>query len=1544
MLSSNCKKYLQEFLCFSTLLGSTSLFATNYTVTSTADSGAGTLRQALIDANANNGPNSITFSVNGTIAITSPLPPIRGNLSSIDLNGHQVTLSSLTSSGLFVFPNANFNLVDTAGSGSLIGSTASIGGDGGSSGGGGALGAGGGIFVGSNATVTITNTSFASCKAQGGNGGSGSVSGGGGGGMSGGNGGSSLFSGGGTSSGGGGGFGANGGDSGPSGLNSAGAGGGGGLLFKGGNGSGNVSGGGGGGGGGDAGAGTNALGSVGGDGGAGTTGTPGSNGIPGTNGTGNAGGGGGNATGSGGAAGPGLGGTGGNGSGGSGGGGVGGGGTKGTNTVGGAGGFAGGGGGAAGALPGASGGPGGFGGGGGGGSGSGVNGGGTGGNGGFGGGGGGSGSGTGGNGGFGGGAGSGSATGVGGGGAALGGSIFIANGASLQISGTSGIASSTIIGGTGANTGAARGQDIFIMSSGTLHFNHTNTVTISGAIESDNGAGGGSTSTGGIIMSGSGTLDLTGNTGAILPYTGTTAFNGGTTKISSDANLGLSSNTVSFNGGILELAAPITIPRSVTLNVGGGTIKTDSINATFSGNISGANGGLTKIGAGTLNLSGTNSYSGGTTINEGTVAVVAPGALNPTGFLNLSASGAAFDISSAGGAVTIGDLSGASASLLHLGAKSLNFGTSNSTSFLGNIDGNGGQLIKQGSGTITLSGINSYTGGTTLNAGTLQGTTTGIQGNVSTNAGTNLVFSQSSGGTYSGNVSGSGALKSNITSGTLVLSGSNNYTGGTYVLSGTLQGNTTSIPTGISPTTGVITSNSTIIEFNQIANGTYSGVISGSGSLSKIGAGTLALTGLNSYLGSTTVSAGTLEVNTNSLPGNTVSVASGAILAFNQNTPGIYSGAVTGNGAFLKIGSSTLTLTGANSYSGGTTISAGTLIGDTTSLQGNIANIATLIFNQTTSGTYGGTLLGTGTLIKQGSGTLRMTGNSTFVGNTNVTQGTLEMDGTFIGTPGVSTITISPGARLQGIGLIQGDVSNSGTIGPGNSIGVLTINGTATFNNGSTFECELDPSHADKLIDATGSITISPGSTIAIIPTPATYGENTMYQVITSGGGINGKFDNITNAYPLIYPQVIYLPTTLMLGDVLAGATEVDILLSYANFNQVVTSGNPNSVANTLSGVTPTKGTDLFNIFQQLYFLSTPGLISALNQMQNSLTIGMTLAQQSNFDLVSSALRKRTDFMHEACCVKVKNLKQTSKKWYEKKSTLTEEKNYCQSLHWNFWADLSLGYFHQNTVQYKGSPNFGFQSDSIIGATGIDYRFPSNLYLGALGAYTYSDIGWSKSQADGNINSYYGGIYASWLNSYCFVNVSAIGAFNNYGTSRKIKFGTIDRHAQARHNGASVESHLDFGFNSPRKNQFQITPYGQLDHIYIHQQKYKEHSAKSLNLQVSKYDATMLRSELGLQTRYCIKFGEHTSVYPTLKASWVRETRFNGDKLRSRLVSVPSSFSVHGTYPSRSLFAPGAAVTGSFLDGRLDVSFTYEGEFAGKVSFNKVNLSVIGTF
>ncbi|ECI0997911.1 autotransporter outer membrane beta-barrel domain-containing protein, partial [Salmonella enterica subsp. enterica serovar Kentucky] len=513
------------------------------------------------------------------------------------------------------------------------------------------------------------------------------------------------------------------------------------------------------------------------------------------------------------------------------------------------------------------------------------------------------------------------------------------------------------------NTGGT--FDNAIGGSGNVVKSGADTLTLSGS----NSYTGGTTISGGTLVASNvealGTGDVTNNATLELNTGGDFINNiGGTGRVekSGDDTLTLSgSNTYTggtlINGGTLVASnvealgtGDVTDNATLALNTGG----------TFDNAISGS-GQVVKSGDETLTLSGTNSYTGGTTISGGTlvatnVEALGSGDVTDDATLELN-TGGTFDnaISGSGQVVKSGDkmltLSGANSysggtlisdgTLVASNVEALGTGdvTNNATlalntggDFTNNISGSG-QVVKSGDDTLTLSGANSYTGGTTISGGTLVATNVDALGTGDVTNSSTLELN--TGGTFDNAISGSGQV---VKSGdeTLTLSGSNTYTGGTLISGGTL------VATNVDALgTGDVTDNATL-ELNT--GGTFDNVISGSGQVVKSGDDTLTLSGANSYTGGTLISGGTLVATSVEALGSG-DVTDNAVLEL--NTGGTFDNAISGSGQVVKSGDKTLTLSGANSYTGGTTISGGTLVASNVEAlgSGDIDNYASLQLN-----------------------------------------------------------------------------------------------------------------------------------------------------------------------------------------------------------------------------------------------------------------------------------------------------------------------------------------------------------------------------------------------------------------------------------------------------------------------------------------------------------------------------------------------------------------------------------------------------------------------
>jgi PEP-CTERM putative exosortase interaction domain/autotransporter-associated beta strand repeat len=418
---------------------------------------------------------------------------------------------------------------------------------------------------------------------------------------------------------------------------------------------------------------------------------------------------------------------------------------------------------------------------------------------------------------------------------------------------------------------------------------------------------------------GSGTLTLTGaNT-----YTGGTTVAAGTLSVTGSIHHPDASLQVA-GSGILRISGTGAVTNSNAL-IGPGEVQVSGGRWTNTGPIS-----LGAFGPGKLTISGgevtaTEVATGyGISDTEVPSTITLTGGILTTGQVVKAATRPA-TMSFGGGTLRLSGHQSALFSGFAPGSVTLDAGGGtidtqkfNVTSAQG-LSGAGG-LVKKGDGTLTLTGENTYTGGTTILNGTLmigEGTTGSITGDVVNHGG--LWFGRTDTHTFEGVVSGTGSVI--LTQGTAILTGDHHYTGGTHAWgSGTLQlgngGTTGSVVGDIFLGGGIFGTGHLMVNRSDAL--TLSGIISGPGTVTQAGTGTLLLDGENTHTGATYVNAGTLVVN-GSLADSSVEVRSGAALG----GTGTFGGLVTiGSGATLAPGNSpgTITFTEGLTLAGGATL------------------------------------------------------------------------------------------------------------------------------------------------------------------------------------------------------------------------------------------------------------------------------------------------------------------------------------------------------------------------------------------------------------------------------------------------------------------------------------------------------------------------------------------------------------------------------------------------------------------------------------------------
>jgi autotransporter-associated beta strand protein len=583
--------------------------------------------------------------------------------------------------------------------------------------------------------------------------------------------------------------------------------------------------------------------------------------------------------------------------------------------------------------------------------------------------------------------------------------------------------------------------------------------------------------TAGLIKSGAGTATLN----ATNTYSGDTAVSAGRLVVNGTLSAGAGALTIDGSGGaevVLDLGSQQTRTGTITMtgqnarlvsSTGAGSLVNNGGALQFGGGLISASisgtGGLNVTGGGSLNSS--NSFTGATTISGTTGWYGA----NTLFVVNAHALGAASgDLTISGGTVNLQDNTIARSGNVTISGGTINAGTLSKSG--GNFSIQGGTinavlagtagLVKSGAGTVTLAASNSYSGATDLQAGTLSLSGNGrlAAGAVTISNSASLEFATGAGQTniVANGISGAGQLLNNNSSETR-FTGSVTSTGGLTINSGTVR-------IGNGGTTGSYIGNTVLnggtLAFDRSDTFTYGGIISGSGSLAKVSAGTVVLAGNSTnFSGTLTIFAGIARLGdgaTNGLFSGNTTVNGGGQLVFDRSDASSYSGTISGAGAVVKVNTGAMTLSASNSYSGTTTLFAGSLVADNADAlgTGNITfssgggNTGTIRYTAASAGTDWGARFknSTGTirldtdghsvalagaidssntqgLVKSGSGSLTLSGANAYTGTTAVTAGVLELASTGGGAAagGTSALSVGTGATLL---LSQSDQVNNG--------------------------------------------------------------------------------------------------------------------------------------------------------------------------------------------------------------------------------------------------------------------------------------------------------------------------------------------------------------------------------------------------------------------------------------------------------------------------------------------------------------------------------------
>ncbi|HKR77185.1 MAG TPA: autotransporter domain-containing protein, partial [Rhodanobacter sp.] len=637
-----------------------------------------------------------------------------------------------------------------------------------------------------------------------------------------------------------------------------------------------------------------------------------------------------------------------------------------------------------------------------------------------------------------------------------------------------------------------------------------------------------------------------------------------------------------------------------------------------------------------------------------------------------------------------------------------------------------------------------------------------------------------------------------------------------------------------------------------------------------------------------------LQGDTTSLQGN---ITDNASLIFNQGADGTFSGIVSGTGSLTKLGAGTLTLGGVNNYSGGTTISAGALQGDTTSLQGNIADNASLIFNQGSDGVFDGSLSGSGALLKSGSGNLIFNGVNPFSGAATVSAGTLIVgDNSHPNATLAGTVTVNSGATMGGIGTI-GALDLSGTVVPGNTTGTLSVTGNAVFRNGSSYQVGATPAGQGSLIAIGGNASILGGS-VLVLAQPGSYAPRTNYTILTAAQGVTGQFGAVSTNLTFLTPVLSYT----------ANAVDLSLQRNDTSFESVAQTPNQKNTAGALDHLDPSSP-----VYDALLDLDAPTARHAFDQLSGEIHASTRTAIADNDDYVRNAINAH----------------------------LAGQSNNANGL--NVTDDHGVAAWA--TVWGHWGNHDGDGNASNLSVDGSGFLVGADLPVGMarLGAAMSTGQGTARVTALGSsshIVDQHLGVYGSLQTGTLQWQGGAIYGWQKVDTNRFIDFGTFHGTAVSSYHAHTAQAYVDaslpFVHGGTTLAPFANLAVGRLSTPAV------QESGTPAALAVASQDSTLGYGTLGLRATFDLGAPSH-GLHAHASLGWQHAW---GDTLSvdtMRFESSSDSFAVAGLPVLRNAGVVNTGISFTIAPG-VSVDASYQGQFGQHAKDQAARISLDWTF
>ncbi|WP_447921762.1 autotransporter domain-containing protein [Achromobacter aegrifaciens] len=722
-------------------------------------------------------------------------------------------------------------------------------------------------------------------------------------------------------------------------------------------------------------------------------------------------------------------------------------------------------------------------------------------------------------------------------------------------------------------------------------------------------------------------------------------------------------------------------------------------------------------------------------------------------------------------------------------------------------------------------------------------------------------------------------------------------------------------------------------------------------SLTKAGAGTLVLSGNNTYSGGTTITGGTLQVGRDAnlgaasggltLRGGTlattasfdtaraVTLAQAGRFEVDAGTSLGLTGTVSGAGALSKSGAGTLILSGSNSYGGGTVISGGRLQvasdanlgapsgglsfnGGTLATTGSFDTARAVVltgtgsFDVAANTTLGlnGALSGGGALVKNGAGTLRLSGDgSGFTGSTTVNSGRLALNGKLGGA-----ISIGAGGVLGGVGTVGSGagsavtVTAGGTLSPGNSIGTLTIDGDLVVENGARFAVETNPQGSDAdLVRVTGNARLNGGS-VAHIGAAGNYGLRSVYTILSADGTLSGQFGSVTSDFAFLQPRLAY--------DYGAGRVSLELTRNGATMASAAATRNQRAAAGAIDGIGMTAGSRIYDAVALL-----PNdkelLRSSFDQLSGEIhaSAQTVLMEDSRYvrDAASERLRSAAGAVGASSAPV---LASTGNGAGLAAATVMGPASWIQGL--GSWRHIDGD---GNAAQVQSSTG-GF-------LMGVDAPVSNAWRLGLMAGYSRTDFDVRDRSSSGDSDNYHLGAYGGGQWGALGLRGGLAYSWHDIATRRSVAMPGFADRLKANYDGGTTQAFADLSYriDTPR---VAFEPFASLAYVNLKTDGYTE-SGGAAALRAKGQTTETTFSTLGSRVMSGFELG---GVQATVRGSLGWRYAFGDlNPLATQSFAVGQAFTVAGVP-----IAKNSAVIEAGLDLRISPTASFDLSYQGQIA------------